>query len=364
MATRRRKPTYGAATRLARIVHELHGRRYGWSLQGIQDTLDISERTLLRYVAVCRRELVDGKGQPLLEVIRRGSRRLLRLSDAVAPGETSSYELLFFYFALSVFQFLDGTVIKDGVDGLWERLWRGVPRGQQDRLRDFARKFYAVPYAVKDYRGFDGTLDTCIQGLVYQHRLRIDYRGLVGEGKVHEFDPYTLTTYRGGLYLIGYSHLYKKIIWLAVERIGSVEKLPATFEYPKRYSPQKHTEGIFGIIDGPETRVEAVLRNADTAAYLSSRRLHPTQQYTSRRDGTTLLTMTVRGTTELLPWLLSLGSYVEVLKPRALREQVQESLTNAIAIYSGDTDLTRRKPPHATRKQVRPLVTRRADSGK
>jgi hypothetical protein len=34
MATRRRTPTYGAATRLARIVHELHGRRYGWSLGG------------------------------------------------------------------------------------------------------------------------------------------------------------------------------------------------------------------------------------------------------------------------------------------------------------------------------------------
>jgi predicted DNA-binding transcriptional regulator YafY len=363
MATRQRTPTYGAATRLARILHELHARRYGWSFQGIQDTLGISERTLLRYLAVCRRELVNGKGQPLLEVIRRGSRRLLRLSDAVAPGEASSYELLFLYFALSVFQFLDGTVIKDGVAGLWDRLWRGLPLSQQARLGDFARKFYAVPYAVKDYHAFDEILDTCIQCLVYQHRMRIDYRGLRGEGKIHEFDPYTLTTYRGGLYLIGYSHLFKKIIWLAVERMGGVEKLPTTFEYPKTYSPQKHTAGIFGIIDGPETQVELLLRNADTAAYLSSRRLHPTQQFTSRRDGTTLLTMTVRGTTELLPWILGLGPYVEVLKPRALREQVQESLTNAIVLYVGETEPTRRKPPHATRRQVRPLVTRRADSG-
>jgi predicted DNA-binding transcriptional regulator YafY len=363
MATRRRKPTYGAATRLARIVHELHGRRYGWSLEGIQQALDISERTLLRYVAVCRQELVDSKGQPLLEVVRRGSRRLLRLSDTVAPGESSSYELLFFYFALSVFQFLDGTVIKDGVEGLWERLWRALPRAQQEHLGDFSRKFYAIPHAVKDYHAFDEILDTCIQSLVYQHRLRIDYRGLRGEGKVHEVDPYTLTTYRGGLYLIGYSHVYKKIIWLAVERIGGVEKLPTTFEYPKRYSPQKHTEGIFGIIDGPETRVELVLRNADTAAYLSSRRLHPTQQFTSRRDGTTLLTMTVRGTTELLPWILGMGPYVEVLKPRALRDEVQESLANAIVLYAGETEPTRRKPPHATRRQVRQLVTRRADSG-
>ena len=353
MATRRRTPTYGAATRLARIVHELHARRYGWSLEGIQQALDISERTLLRYLSVCRRELVDSKGEPLLEVIRRGPRRLLRLSDAVPPAESSSFELLFFYFSLSVFQFLDGTVIKDGVDGLWERLWRALPRGQQDRLGDFARKFYAVPYAAKDYHGFNDILDTSIQCLVYQHRMRIDYRGLVGEGKVHEFDPYTLTTYRGGLYLIGYSHLFKKIIWLAVERIGSVEKFPTTFEYPKTYSPQKHTEGIFGIIDGPETRVELVLRNADTAAYLSSRRLHRTQQFTARRDGTTLLTMTVRGTTELLPWILSLGPYVEVLKPRALREEVQESLAGALHVYVAHPELARRLPLAAGRARTR-----------
>src|SRR5215470_10368989 len=104
MATRRRIPTYGAATRLARIISELHQRRHGWSLDAIQQALDISERTLLRYLAVCRRELVDGKGRPLLEIVRRGPRRLLRLSDVLPTAESSSYELLFYYFALSVFQ--------------------------------------------------------------------------------------------------------------------------------------------------------------------------------------------------------------------------------------------------------------------
>ncbi len=344
MATRRRIPTYGAATRLARLIHDLHARRYGWSLEAIEHALDISERTLLRYIAVCRRELVDSQGRPLLEIVRRGSRRLLRLSDAVVEAESSSYELLFFYFALSVFQFLDGTVIKDGVDGLWERLWRVLPGVQQQRLGDFSRKFYAIPYAVKDYRNLDEILDVCIQCLVFQHRLHIDYRGLLGEGKVHEFDPYTLTMYRGGLYLIGHSHLFKKTIWLAVERIGHAEKLAATFEYPKTYSPQKHTEGIFGIIDGPETRVELLLRNADTAAYLSARRLHPTQQFTPRRDGTTLLTMTVRGTTELLAWILSLGHYVEVLRPPALREEVRDALTRAAQLYESVRELPARRP--------------------
>ena len=123
------------------------------------------------------------------------------------------------------------------------------------------------------------------------------------------------------------------IIYLAVERIGTVEKTADKFEYPKGYSPQKYTEGIFGIIDGPETRVELLLRNADTAAYLVPRRLHPTQRFTKRRDGTTLMTMTVRGTTELVAWILSLGPYVQVLKPRTLRDEIQRSLRTAAALY-------------------------------
>jgi hypothetical protein len=38
-----------------------------------------------------------------------------------------------------------------------------------------------------------------------------------------------------------------------------------------------------------------------------SRELHPTQKFRRRRDGKTILSMTVRGTTELRNWILSLG---------------------------------------------------------
>jgi predicted DNA-binding transcriptional regulator YafY len=333
MAKRGRVATYGAASRLARIVYGLYTRPYGWSFEALQEELAISERTLLRYLGVCRRELVDSNGQPILEVIRRGERRLLRLSEQAREEQATPYSLLFLYFSLSVFQFLDGTVIKDGVDGLWERLWKGLPHSQRARLGDFARKFYAIPHAMKDYGDYDRILDTVVQSLVYQHRMRVDYRGLLGEGNVHDFDPYTLAMYRGGLYLIGYSHRYEKIIWLAIERIDHAERLSATFAYPANYSPQKYTEGTFGIIDGPLTRVELLLRNADTVAYLASRRLHPTQKFTRRRDGTTLLSMTVRGTTELLPWILSFGPYIEVLKPQALREQARAAALETARLY-------------------------------
>jgi proteasome accessory factor B len=233
-----RKATYPSATRLARLVFGLLDKPYGWSFSAIEDELSIGDRTLLRYLAACRRELTDRRGKPVIEVVRRGSQRFLRLADQPQLIEGNLYQVLFLYFALSVFQFLDGTVIKEGVEDLWERFSKALPAAERQRLGDFPRKFYVIPYAMKDYHEHDETLDKIVQCLVRQHRMRIDYGGLLGEGHVHEFDPYTLVMYRGGLYLLGHSHRYRKNIYLAVERIREAEKLADRFTYPRNYSPE------------------------------------------------------------------------------------------------------------------------------
>ena len=55
------------------------------------------------------------------------------------------------------------------------------------------------------------------------------------------------------------------------------------------FPPACHTEGTFGIVEGPETLVKLELLNAETAALLASRRLHPTQRFEKRADGTAVL---------------------------------------------------------------------------
>jgi proteasome accessory factor B len=299
----------------------------------VLDELGISQRTLLRYLATCREELVDRDGRPVIETFRRGPQRMLRLAAEAPVAESTAYQVLFFYFALSVFQFLDGTVIKEGVTDLWERFVRAVPGAEQARLDEFRRKFYAVPQAMKSYRAFDEHLDTIVFCLVNNRRMRVDYAGLLGGGKVHEFEPYTLMMYRGGLYLLGRSHRGRKVVTLAVERMRSVRRLDATFRYPADYSPQKHSEGIFGLIEGPETPVELLIQDAATAAYLASRRIHPTQQLRTLGDGRRVLSMTVRGTDELKYWILGFGPHVEVLRPAPLRAEVGRLLSDAARPY-------------------------------
>lgn len=354
-----RKPTYGAASRLARLVMTLHERPHGWSFAAVQDALGISERTLLRYLAVARETLVDPAGRPLLEAVRHGDRRIVRLADHGRLPDSTVYEVLSFYFALSVFTFLDGTVIRQGIEGLWDRLRRTLPGRQRDRLADFHRKFYAVPHAMKDYREADELLDTILRCVIDNRRMRVDYAGLLGGGRTHEFEPYTLLMYRGGLYVLGRSDRGRKLIPLAVERMRAVTMLPETFTRPPGYSPQKHTEGIFGLIDGPETTVELLIKDPETHAYLAARRLHPSQQFRARRDGSWVLTLTVRGVAELRYWILGLGPHVEVLRPAALREEIGSMLARAAAPYRATARAAAARP--ARGRVARARARRSAD---
>jgi predicted DNA-binding transcriptional regulator YafY len=192
---------------------------------------------------------------------------------------------------------------------------------------------HAIPFVEKHYRHLDDTSDRILRGLVEQRQLRIDYGGTRGVGRVHVFDPYTLAVYRGGLYLIGRSDRHEKIIYLAVERILSVELGTERFDYPACYSPRRHHRRVFGIIEGEETRVELLLMDPETAALLRARRLGLGEQFHPRKDGTTLVSMHVRGIDELANWVLGFGPHVRVLRPATLRERVARDLRAASALY-------------------------------
>ncbi len=340
MKKTRRKPTYGAAVRLARIAAELYSRPYGWKFRDIESEFDISNRTLMRYVRALRDGMRDSRGAPMIVVVGEGDSRALRLAATIGVPQLSSYDAAFLYFGLSVLRFLEGTVLKEGIDGHSQRVYGKLLPAQQGRLSYLDRKFYTVPYAPKDYSGHDDQLDIIIRALLEQITLRIDYTGIGGNSKVHDFDPYTLIEYRGGLYVLGRSHLARKTIYFAIERMLSVATVsekdghPARFAYPRTHDPASYSEGVFGIVDGPETKVELLLLTPGTETYVKSRKLHPTQQLMRRRDGKAIITMTVRGTAELENWVMSMAPYVEVLKPRELRRNIAERHLTAAKIYN------------------------------
>jgi predicted DNA-binding transcriptional regulator YafY len=338
MPGRHRQPTYPAAINFAKIVYDLFLTPIGISFARLSERFGLSERTIARYADELAEKLTDDVGRPIIEISGAGASRRLRLVGAGMRSEGTAYQAASLYFAFRTLEFLRKTVIGEGIEHFWDEALKTLETPAQLRLKDIERKFHVVPYAPKDYGPHEEKIDLILRALLMQRRLRLTYRRAAGGApREHRFAPFTLVEYRGGLYLLGRSDQGPGVIYLAVERIEAVEfdhdanGDPTHFALPRGYKPEKYTDGAFGLMDGPVTEVELLVRSDDSLPYLQSRAIHPTQRFVRRRDGRIVLKMRVRGTTELRNWIMSFGPWLEVLRPAALRAEIAQLHREALA---------------------------------
>ncbi|MGH7781900.1 MAG: helix-turn-helix transcriptional regulator [Candidatus Binataceae bacterium] len=342
MAIASRKPTYESGIRYARIAMMLYEEPLGVSLARIRRELGVSERTVDRYVREFLR--MRGKaGQMIVEAAGSGSARKLRLVTRRSGPSSNVYQAAALYVSLGLLKFLEGTVLQSGVGDIWERVKKNLPPAMQLGLRDFNRKFYAVEYVPKDYRPYEDQIDLILRALIGEKRLRIQYAAMNridGTDLIHDFDPYTLVQYRGGLYLLGRSHRGSRIIYLAVERMRSVDFIKDSssnderFHLPASYNPAAFVQGAFGIVSGDrETAVVLKSLSPESDARLRARTVHPSQKVSVGRDGRMLLHLKLKGTAELSNWIMAMSPYIEVLEPIALREEIKARIRDTARIY-------------------------------
>jgi proteasome accessory factor B len=339
------KPTYNTAAKVARIAIRLQMPPRQLSFADIRDIVEtrVSDRTIERYVDALGKVFNGRERYPLLEVEKHEEgRKTLVLTEPMPVGGSRDVEQLRMALAMEMLNAVKGTYLERGVRDILKRFSRAVSPSLAAQLEALPRKFFTVNhYGVKQYEGAArDRLNTIVRCLLEQQRVRVVYRSQLGDGELHEyeFDPYTLLTYKGGIYVIGYSFKREQTVYLALERIERVEPVvengkPYVFSYPETYSPEKFTEGVFGIFTGEKTSVELLIRNAQTLAYLKPRRVHPTQKLEERGDGTAVLRMMVRGTEELATWVMGMAPWVEVLKPESLRERVKQMLRQGLDLY-------------------------------
>ncbi len=343
--------TYATASRITQLALRLltSGRHLSYS--DIRSMLRVkhgkgpatppSDRTIDRYVKAMETVFaVGGFGELEHRTYEDGKKFLFFTPKEPAHGAPDeSLEILM---SMNLLRSLEGTVLRENASQLLGKLAKETAGADRYGLAHLAKKFYVVPFGVKRYDDQRPLLGALVKALLRQERIDVHYRGLraAGDVHVHKFEPYTLAIYKGGLYLIGYSFEKERRIFLAVERIEKVEPRRdgkgeiETFSYPEEYTPEKHTQGAFGIYDtGKAFDVELEILNPGTVAFLAPRQFHRSQHLEKRPDGTALLTMRVLGLEELAPWVMSMAPWVRVVKPVELRDNVKQMLASGSAVY-------------------------------
>ena len=299
----------------------------GVSIYDVAERFEVSSRTAIRYLNALRRA-----GEPLFDEIV-GKRKVWRLMPT-ARKQTFTFttsQMMSLFLSRRVFDFLDGTGFKEDLDDVFAKLEATLKRQDTAAGRHLDCKIFDVNEAPHIYEGRLEHVDAILTGLLKEQRLAVVHESVRGRARF-EIDPYTLLVYKKGLYLAGFSHRHGEIRTFALDGFSEVEWMRGQgFEYPADYHPARRYEGAFGIFGGEPTNVR-IRFSSKVARFVTRRRWHPSQRIANVEGGVEL-TMTVRGSTEVLSWVLGFGKEAEVIEPAELRAAVRDELAVALKAY-------------------------------
>jgi predicted DNA-binding transcriptional regulator YafY len=143
--------------------------------------------------------------------------------------------------------------------------------------------------------------------------------------EVRDVEPVQLIYLDGGWHLSAYCRLRRGLRFFRLDRIDGLQLLPERFTLERRHESPDHrrprTEGFPEAYVRFEARVARWVRERQHYLYLRDEH---------DADGP-LSIYALRDVEELLPWLLSWGTAVEVLSPPALRERLLAELRAMLA---------------------------------
>ncbi len=332
----RRKPTYGSAVRMAELILMLSKSWRPVSVNRICEHFDISQRTAQRYRKALNENLMAADGGKFLRVVKEGGVERWYLADQEEIFTATFFRIMSVYVATVLLKSLKGTVLEDGMKYVWEMVTAQLKPSIKMRLELFDRKIRYSGFGRKSYTEKNPVLEEILNGLIHHGKLQILYYSQEASKKrYHIICPYTLLLHRDSLYLHAYVERYKQVRTFSIDRIKEVVNTDETFTYPANFNPDRLTDGSFGIYEAPGARPFKVCVSFKESLreYITTRRWHPTQKFSTIKDGTFTMEVHLTNTNEFIPWILQFGSEAEVLEPRSLRDKIRQELLSACENY-------------------------------
>ena len=208
-------------------------------------------------------------------------------------------------------------------------------------LRDDVDKYvYVSGYSQEKLKQNNNAVTQILRAIRRGKMVRIDYtRAYDGEiTKGREVEPYGLLCRNGTWYLVGFCHEAeaRRIFRVdLIDRISIVEnsdyRIPADFSLKDAYGSNWGTWTVKNANPPEEVRLRAEPGMARKFAVTS---FHDSQKVVQHEDGSADIIFRVANAGEMVPWLMTWGSTVEVIEPEWMRKEVAENAQSILGMYS------------------------------
>ncbi|MGB0712691.1 MAG: helix-turn-helix transcriptional regulator [Gammaproteobacteria bacterium] len=173
--------------------------------------------------------------------------------------------------------------------------------------------------------------------LLQGRRLDMTYRGRERDDSTErQVSPQRLVHYRDNWYLDAWCHLRKGLRSFAVDRIVHSTVLADKAKDLEDVELDAHFRSAYGIFSGAADKTAVLRFSAERARWVADEHWHPAQSGAYLDDGRYELRIPYHDPRELIMDVLRHGAQVEVMEPEALRRQVRETLSAALAPYGDE----------------------------
>jgi hypothetical protein len=193
--------------------------------------------------------------------------------------------------------------------------------------------------AVKDRVVLEGVpmgleyLETIIQAVKTNRRLRLGYRKFGTEGYVKTVSPYALKLFHQRWYLLACNDEEQMRVY-ALDRMTKAEMTDETFAMPAGFSPQEYFAEYYGVLTIDTPMAHVVVRTyGRTPDYLRTLPLHHSQREVASTADHTDFSFDLRPTPDFLGQLLTHADGIEVLEPQELRQKMRQMIENMLRRY-------------------------------
>ena len=167
--------------------------------------------------------------------------------------------------------------------------------------------------------------------LIQKKQIHINYYSLLNdEHQERTVSPYALYEYRNSLYLTGFCHLRQEIRDFKISRIKSLATTDDYFVMPSDFSLKDYMTNCLGIFK--DTTQKVVLKIRHPMSQIIREKIWSDNQVITDipNEKAILFEAHLQGEIEIISWILSMGSDVEVIEPIDLKVKIREKLEKMI----------------------------------
>ena len=177
-------------------------------------------------------------------------------------------------------------------------------------------------------------LELLVEAMKENRKVVIDYQKY-GSTEVSKriIEPYFLKLHKRRWYVMANTADGYRLF--SFDRVMSASIVKQTFSMPKDFDARKYFEDCFGVMRDERHPAERIVLRAlgNERHYMNDLPVHQSQKVIGEGDGYVDYEIFMRPTSDFIGYVMSRGSWLKVMSPQSLVDEIAENLRKTLGMY-------------------------------